>query len=205
MLPDPITNPLELMQTDREAARERQDPTADFACFATVDGHGQPHARFVTLRGIDGVHVTFWANDTSPKLDHLRTNGRYELTAHWPTLARQYRLQGAYEWIPASELLGEHEARPWRAKVWDWVYEEVPQSAPAPDRSSFVAKFESRSIDLERAFGGQGAVPPPASAGLVRLEPRRVEVQEIDTERRLHDRRLLVRRGELWTQVVLVP
>ena len=132
-------------------------------------------------------------------------NGKYELTVYWPSLARQYRIQGIYHWIAASEVPDEYAVRPWRAKVWDWLHAEVPQSSPAPDRSSFVTKFESCGAELERRFGGQEAVPPAANAGLVCLEPRRVEVQQIDAERRLHDRRLFICERAMWTQEILVP
>ena len=205
MLPDQIENPLDLMERDRAVARERHDTTAEFACFATVDADGQPHARFVTIRRIDRAHVTFWASGTSPKRRQLKNNGKYELTAYWPTVARQYRLQGVYEWMAASEIPAEYAARPSRAKLWDSLYEETPQSSPVPERRDLVTRFERRGVELERVLGGHEAMSPPASAGLVRLEPRRVEVQAIDAERRLHDRRLFVREGERWTQVVLVP
>lgn len=205
MLPDEITNPLVLMQADRALARERQDATAEFACLATVDAGGQPHARFVTIRWIDAEHVTFWASGTSPKLEQLKANGKYELTAYWPTVARQYRLQGAYEWIAASQWPTQYVDLAWRAKVWGWLHEELPQSTPVRERSAFVQRFESRSAELERLYGDQKAVPPPASEGLLRLEPRQVEVLELDAERRLHDRRVLTREGDAWSQILLVP
>ena len=205
MLPDEIDNPLDLMRRDQAVAREHEDASAEFACLATVDADGQPHARFVTIRRIDSLHVTFWASGTSPKILQLNANGNYALTAYWPTLARQYRLQGVYHWIAASSVSDEYAALPWRAKVWDWLHEEMPQSAPAPERGHLVTRFESQGAELERVFGERELVPPPANAGMVRLEPQRVEVQQIDAERRLHDRRLLVRNGERWTQTVLVP
>jgi pyridoxine/pyridoxamine 5'-phosphate oxidase len=149
--------------------------------------------------------VTFWVHGTSPKLEQLKATGGYELTAYWPTVARQYRLRGQYEWIAASELPTKYADLPWRSKVWDWLHEELPQSTPVSERSDFVDRFEIRRTELERRFGDLKAVPPPASAGVVRLEPRRVEVQEIDTERRLHDRRVLTREGDSWSQMLLVP
>jgi pyridoxamine 5'-phosphate oxidase len=205
VLPDKILNPLSLMRTDRELARQRHDAAADFACFATVDASGEPHARFVTLRVINGEHVTFRASGSSPKVHQLQSNGSYELTAYWPSLARQYRLRGTYEWIAASEFPVDYAAVPWRPKVWDWLHEELPQSATVSDRSHFVDRFESCGAGLERFFGNQNAVPPPPSAGIVRLEPQLVEVQALDTEHRLHDRRVLSRAGDGWSQVILVP
>ncbi len=193
------------MRRDQAVARERADPNAEFACLATVDADGQPHARFVTIRAIDNLHVAFWCSGTSPKIRQLNANGRYALTAYWPVLARQYRLEGGYEWIAASLVPDEYAALPWRAKVWDWLHEEMPQSEPGPERDQLVARFESRGAQLERVFGGREAIPPAANAGMVRLEPRRVEVQQIDAERRLHDRRVLVRDGQRWTQTILVP
>jgi pyridoxamine 5'-phosphate oxidase len=205
MLPNNISNPLDLMRSDREVARERGDATVDFACFATVDADGEPHARFVNLRVIDSEHVTFRANSTSPKVQQLQSNGSYELTVYWPSVARQYRLRGTYEWIAASKLPAEYASHSWRAKVWDWVHEELAQSAPVPERSHFVERFESCSAELLRSFGDQSAVPPAPSAGIVRLKPRRVEVQEIDSERRLHDRRVLNSADNRWWQELLVP
>jgi len=205
MLPDEIINPLDLMRRDRALARERHDSLAEVGCLATADASGQPHARFITLREIDGSSVTFWASGTSPKLLQLKANGNYELTTYWPTLARQYRLQGSYEWIAAAVAQAEHAARPGRAKLWDWLHEELPQSTPVADRSSLVAKFENLSAGLTRSFGDLDAVAPAPSAGFIRLEPRRVEVQELDLDRRLHDRRVLIRDGDRWTQSLLVP
>ena len=205
MLPDHIANPVELMGTDRALARERRDPMAEFACFATVDANGQPHARFVTLRLLDGTHVTFWADAASPKLQQLNANGKYELTAYWPIVARQYRLQGVFTWIAASDVPDEYAARPWRAKVWDWLHQDLPQSVPVSDRSNFVDSFQRSNAELELKSRVPEAVPPPAGAGLVRLEPRRVEIQHLDAVHRLHDRRLFVLDGGRWSQTVLVP
>jgi pyridoxamine 5'-phosphate oxidase len=85
---------MDLMRRDQAVAREHEDASAEFACLATIDADGQPHARFVSIRRIDSLHVTFWASGTSPKILQLNANGNYALTAYWPTLARQYRLQG---------------------------------------------------------------------------------------------------------------
>lgn len=193
------------MRSDRELARQRRDTTAEYACFATVDTSGEPHARFVTMGAIDDDHLTFRAASSSPKLDQLRDSGGYELTAYWPTVARQYRLRGTYRWVPASDFPEVYAGFPWRTKVWDWLHEELAQSAPVPERAYFVDRFERCGPELERRFGSREAVPPSPSAGLVRLEPQRVEVQEIEPEHRLHDRRVLSLAGERWTQVILVP
>jgi pyridoxine/pyridoxamine 5'-phosphate oxidase len=83
VLPDEISNPLDLMRRDQAIARERQDASADFACFATVDVDGQPHARFVSIRRIDSFHMTFWASETSPKIRQLNASRHYALTAYW--------------------------------------------------------------------------------------------------------------------------
>lgn len=205
MLPETIANPLSLMRADRELARQRQDAFADLACFATVDANKQPHARFVTLRAFDDEHVAFWASASSPKLDQLRSTGNYELTTYWPTLARQYRLRGTYEWIAASEVREQFAALPWRTRVWSWLHEELAQSTPVSERSQFVDGFWRCGAALERLFGNQNAVPPPADVGLVRLAPSRVEVQALDLAHRLHDRRVLSRAGNGWSQVILVP
>jgi len=205
MLPENITSPLDLLREDREAARAQNDAHADFACFATVDEYGQPHARFVTMRTIDAVRVTFWSNDTSPKTQQLKSSSRYELTVYWSSLQRQYRLQGNYRWVAASDLPDEYAGSTWRGKVWDWLHQELPQSGPLVARSHLVTRFEQRELELEQQFEDKQSVPPPASAGLIQLEPWRVEVQALDTLRRIHDRRLLVRDGQLWTQQLLIP
>jgi pyridoxamine 5'-phosphate oxidase len=205
VLPAEISNPLHLLRSDRAIARDRGDPMAEFGCLATADPSGRPHARFMTLREIDDDCVTLWANSTSPKVNQLALNGHYELTTYWPTLARQYRLQGSHEWVGAALVQALYSARPWRAKVWDWLYEEMPESTPVPDRNSFVARFESLSSELERLFGSLDQVGPAPGAGLLRLQVRRVDVQEIDDEQRLHDRRLFVHDGDQWSQLLLVP
>lgn len=199
VLPDEIDDPMRLLGTDLKRARELGDPMAGMGCLATADADGQPHARMVTLSEIEEGCVRIWTSRNSPKARQLETSLRYELTTWWPSVLRQYRLRGEFDWTEEAELAERFATRPDRSKLWGWLHEELPESSVVPDGIELAERYEA----AQRRFAG--SVPMSPSVGLLCLRIKRVEVQQIDMHRRIHDRRLLILGDRGWSHVRLVP
>lgn len=205
MLPELIEDPLALLREDLQRARGHNDRHASSATLATVEDD-QPALRVVTLRLHEDDRLLVSANATSPKAHALRRNPRCELLFYWASLQRQYRLRGAASFVSAAELPELYRHVPWRSKTWDHVYESLPQSTPVQTRSEFVAPFREQLSALQARHPSASEVPATLSAGYLAVVPDAIDVQELDLEERLHDRRLFTREGEgPWVQTLLVP
>lgn len=156
----------------------------------------------VTLRTIESHALLVSAHASSPKCHEAATAGGYELVVYWASLARQYRLRGACEWVSASSLRELYSSAPLRGRVWDRLHEELPQSSVVPDRASFTQRFEQLAGDPIMA--SPNAAPAPG-AGYLRLFADVVEVQTLDLQQRLHDRHRFERRADGWAHALLVP
>ncbi|MEO0603582.1 MAG: pyridoxamine 5'-phosphate oxidase family protein [Myxococcota bacterium] len=199
-LPDRIDDPLALFAADLERITASDGPEGRLACLATVDANGQPHARTVSVHLVDGVLRT-WSHRTSPKVTQLTRHPRCELTLWWPSLQRQFRLQGRGVWVPASQRPEAYATRPGTSRRWYWLYEELPKSTVVGSRAELLARYEA----LAAGTPDPDTLEPPPGAGLVEVTPDRIEIQQIERARRLHDRRRFVRRGEEWHEDQLVP
>ena len=63
--------------------------------LATVDAAGQPHARYVLLRGLDADGLRFFTNRESDKARQLDASGRAGATFGWHRRHRQVRVTGS--------------------------------------------------------------------------------------------------------------
>ncbi|MDD9966179.1 MAG: pyridoxamine 5'-phosphate oxidase family protein [Myxococcales bacterium] len=204
MLPASIDDPVQLLVEDRARAAECGDPMQGFATLATVEG-GQPAARVVTLRRLTATQLLVSANATSPKVRALGDNPRCELLVYWVTLQRQYRVRGTARFVPARAHADLYALSPWRSKTWDHVYEQIAQSTPA-DRSDFVPRFREVLATLQAHYEEPGQVPATPHAGYLQVHPDQIEVQALDLEERLHDRRRFVRTtDDDWSEQALLP
>lgn len=202
---DDVRDPLATLAADRLRARERRDPSAEFGCLATVDASGQPCARMVTLRTIDSSSVLVSAHRSGPKIEQLTHEPRFELVVYYQTLQRQYRLRGVSEWVPAVQVPELFAQAPWPSRVWNWMHEEWPQTSTAPTRAVMLARFHALTRELEAEAFTRASIAASPGAGYLRLCTTRVELQALDLELRLHDRREFVRADLGWNQRVLVP
>jgi pyridoxamine 5'-phosphate oxidase len=209
LFPALTADPMALLIADHARASEARDPHCNFATFITAGSDGQPHGRTVTLRELRDDALLLSANATSPKVRELRESGRCELLVYWSSVQRQYRLRGTCEFIAVSDepaLAQLYRQSPHRARVWDWFYAEQPQSTPVADRESVVARFEEISERLLAQSKEPAELAPASGAGYLRLVPTEVEIQALDLEWRLHDRRSYRKQASGdWEQSWLVP
>src|SRR5476651_2702630 len=70
--------------------------------LSTVSPEGQPHARFVLLKGFDAEGLVFFTNCASEKGRDLEANPRAALTFGWIEQERQVRIEGIVSPTPRA-------------------------------------------------------------------------------------------------------
>jgi pyridoxamine 5'-phosphate oxidase len=163
--------------------------------LATVSPAGQPHARFVLLKGFDAKGFVFFTSFCSEKGRDLDENPRAALTFGWIEQERQVRIEGAVGPLPRSAVEAYFQTRPRGSRLGAWVSN---QSDVIPNR----AFLEQRLAETEAHFPDQ--VPPPATWGGYRLALEQVEFWQGRTNR-LHDRLRYRKDGAGWIIERLAP
>ena len=168
----------------------------DAVALATATRAGQPSLRVVLLKSFDGHGFVFFTNYRSRKGRELARNPQAMLLFHWGELARQVRIEGRVEKLPARESDAYFATRPRGSQLAAWA---SPQSAVIAGRGPLerrVAAFARKHPD---------GVPRPPHWGGYRLVPEAFEFWQ-GGEDRLHDRILFRRaRGGRWRIERLAP
>ncbi|MGH9108101.1 MAG: pyridoxamine 5'-phosphate oxidase [Acidimicrobiales bacterium] len=206
-MPEDGSDPLRLLATWMEQAREAGEPMPEAMCVATAGGAGAPSARMVLLRGLGagegldggaGGGLVFYTDYGSSKAADLAVNPRAAAVFHWlRPVHRQVRVTGTVERTSA-----ESSDRYWATR-------------PPASRRSALASHQSRVIGsrstLESAAAALALLPPddPALArpdrwGGYRIAPDTVELWEEGPDR-LHDRLRYHRRDGRWVAERLSP
>ena len=175
-------------------AGEPNDPNA--VALATVDADGQPAVRMVLLKGHDEWGFVFYTNRESRKADALAANPVAALLFHWKSIRRQIRIEGAVEPVSDAESDAYFASRSRDSQLGAWASD---QSRPLDARETFEARFEA----MKARFDG-GDVPRPPHWGGYRVIPTKIEFWQ-DRAHRLHERRLFVRVGDGWDEILLYP
>lgn len=168
------------------AAREEAGEPATAVLLATADADGRPSARVVLLKQVDRRGFVFFTNRTSRKAEQLAANPQAALTAYWPPLGRQVRIEGAVEQVADEESDAYFATRSRESQLGAWASR---QSAALPARAVLV----ERTAEAEGRFAG-GPVPRPPFWGGYRIIPARIEFW-LERAHRLHDRVLYLRRA----------
>jgi pyridoxamine 5'-phosphate oxidase len=176
---DLLADPIAQFERWFEDARRAEVHEPNAMTLATVGSDGQPAARVVLLRSVDGRGLTFFTNLTSRKSRELEANAKAALVFWWGPLARQVRFEGAVEPVGAAEADAYFASRPRGSQIGAWA---SPQSSVLPSREALDAAVQSYSERFAAA-----RVPRPEFWGGLRLVPVLVEFWQGQRDR-LHDR-----------------
>jgi len=165
--------------------------------LATVDNEGQPSLRTVLLKLFDEKGFVFYTNYGSRKARQIAVNPKVSLLFAWVPLARQVKITGTAEKIPATESLKYFVTRPRGSQIGAWA---SAQSEMVNSRSMLEAKFE----EIKQKFS-KGEVPLPDFWGGYRVVPDTVEFWQ-GRSNRLHDRFIYSRTAaDKWQIARLAP
>jgi pyridoxamine 5'-phosphate oxidase len=188
-------NPLSLFQLWFDQAVKAQCPEPNSMTLATADAAGNPSARIVLLKGVDGAGFTFFTNYESQKGKELAARPHAALLFHWHELERQVRIKGVVERVSPAESDEYFHSRPAASRIGAWA---SPQSAEIPNRE-FLEEAEKR---FATDFGDKP--PRPEHWGGYRLHPTEIEFWQ-GRPSRLHDRIHYQLDGAQWRIARLAP
>ncbi len=161
---------------------------------ATASADGEPSARMVLLRGLDGRGFVFYTNWGSAKARDLAANPRAALLFYWAP-DRQVRVRGPVERATAEESDAYWRTRPRGSQLGAWA---SAQSEVIEGR----AGLERRLAEMAARFPGE--VPRPPFWGGYRVVAETVELWQRRDDR-LHDRLRYRRDGGGWILERLSP
>jgi pyridoxamine 5'-phosphate oxidase len=153
------------------------DPNA--FSISTVDSRNRPSSRTVLLKYFDERGFVFFTNFESKKAEHIEANPNVALLFFWSEAARQVKIRGTAERIPASETLKYFISRPRGSQIGAWV---SAQSSVISSRSLLENKFQ----EIKSKFRNK-EVPLPSFWGGYRVVPDEIEFWQ-GRRNRLHDR-----------------
>jgi pyridoxamine 5'-phosphate oxidase len=192
-MPDDPYKLFELWYADAERAGAAQP---DAVALATVSAGGQPSARMVLFKGIEGGAFLFYTNYSSRKGNDLAANPRAAIVFYWFATRHQVRVSGSVRKLSREASAEYFHSRPRGAQL----------SALASRQSSVVpsrAVLEQKVLQLAQRYPEE--VPLPSQWGGFALRPRWIEFWE-NREDRLHDRiRYSRRAGGGWRLERLSP
>ena len=189
-----MNDPIELFGLDRSRARELGDPLVDRCFVSSVDADGNPQARTLVLRDIDGEHALF-CNATSRKVEEFRNSKSIAVLVFWPSIQIQYRLSVHVSSLNHEIVRSHWQLKPPITKRLDWFYENHPQSSEIASRDCLLRAISDMD-DVTDA--------PPSTMGL-RFQPVLVERLALDTDEGIHDRRRYALVDGNWIVKTLVP
>ncbi len=193
-LPDPLPeNPVELLETwQREAIHASNTPNPTAVVLATSSADGDPSARVVLCRGLDGANgtMTYFTNLVSRKAADVGANPRAEVVFFWDHDSRQARMHGPVTAVDEAEAQAYFASRPLLSRLGAWASD---QSQPLESRAALAEKllavmdrFGVSLTDLALSRHTPN-VPKPPHWGGFRLWTDRVELWTMGAGR-LHDR-----------------
>tara|TARA_Y100000588_G_scaffold114538_1_gene125710 strand:+ start:31 stop:486 length:456 start_codon:yes stop_codon:yes gene_type:complete len=150
----------------------------------------------VLLKFLEGEEIGFFTNMESDKSIEIKSTPAVSATIWWPEMERQVRMEGtAYE-MKRPQVEAYHSSRPRKSRIAAWASD---QSRSLESREELIRKFE----EMECEFEGT-EVPLPPFWGGFRITVDRVEYWS-GRPSRLHERVILTRTGDSWSQRRLYP
>lgn len=195
---DPIAD----IVAEREIARQRQDPHVDTCFLATVNSHGRPEVRAVSLRDVGPQGFGLLLNIHSPKWQQIEQHGQCSLLILWSTVRRQYRVYGALQPMEPQRLLHYWQRKTHGSRLLEYYYSAFQQqSQPIPGRNTLLEGIAA----LTQRYPDKDAMQPPQSLRGVYLVPVEIDVWHGSPEDRLHDRHVCRRTAAGWECRTVVP
>jgi pyridoxamine 5'-phosphate oxidase len=198
----PVGNdPFQLFEAWMAEAAAQEPHDANAMVLATATQDGQPSARMVLLKGVDGPSArgrgfVFYTNKQSRKGEELAANPRAALLFHWKSTRRQIRIEGTVQDATEAEADAYFATR---SRVSRLGAIASDQSRPLPER----AELERRVAEADARYPGE-AVPRPLHWTGYRLVPDAFEFWQ-DMPYRLHDRLVFRRAPGGWETARLYP
>ncbi len=188
--------PLKLLSSWIQEAREKGSVEPNAMTLATVDESGTPRSRMVLLKFLEGEEIGFFTNTESDKSMEIKSTPAVSATIWWPEMERQVRIEGSAYEMKRSQVEEYHSSRPRKSRIAAWASN---QSRPLESRAELLRKFE----EMECEFEGT-EVPLPPFWGGFRIVVDRIEYWS-GRPSRLHERVVLKRTDESWSMSRLYP
>ena len=188
--------PLSLLSKWIQDAREKGVIEPNAISLATVDESGAPRNRVVLLKFLEGEEVGFFTNLESDKSIEIQQTPTVSATIWWPEMERQVRIEGTAREMERSQVEEYYSSRPRKSRIGAWASE---QSRTLESRDDLLRKYE----EMECEFEGT-EVPLPPFWGGFRIAVDRIEYWS-GRPSRLHERVVLTKTGETWSERRLYP
>ena len=188
--------PLSLLSKWIQEAREKGVIEPNAISLATVDGSGAPRNRVVLLKFLEGEEVGFFTNLESDKSIEIQQTPTVSATIWWPEMERQVRIEGTAREMERSQVEEYYSSRPRKSRIGAWASD---QSRTLESRDDLLRKYE----EMECEFEGT-EVPLPPFWGGYRIAVDRIEYWS-GRPSRLHERVVLTKTGETWSERRLYP
>lgn len=171
-----------------------RDPHA--MTLSTVDEAGDPDARVLILKGVEGAGWQFAGHGFSPKGHQLAVHPRAALTFYWPEHGRQVRLRGPVTPGSAQDNAGDFLGRSDTARAESLLARQ----------SQYLADPAECDQALERSLSLIRQEPSLVDSGwtLYTLAPVEVEFWQA-ARSRVHTRLRYERAGDGWERFRLWP
>ena len=188
--------PLSLLSKWIQEAREKGVIEPNAISLATVDESGAPRNRVVLLKFLEGEEVGFFTNLESDKSIEIQQTPTVSATIWWPEMERQVRIEGAAREMGRSQVEEYYSSRPRKSRIGAWASD---QSRTLESRDDLLRKYE----EMECEFEGT-EVPMPPFWGGFRIAVDRIEYWS-GRPSRLHERVVLTKTGDSWSERRLYP
>jgi len=188
--------PLALLSRWIQEAEDQGLVEPNSMSLATIGSSGSPRNRMVLLKFFEGEELGFFTNLESDKSLEIQENPRVSATMWWPVMERQVRVEGRAYRMDSSQVEEYYSSRPRKSRIAAWASN---QSRTLESREHLLRKFE----EIESRFEGL-EVPLPPFWGGFRIMVNRVEYWS-GRPSRLHERVVLCKEGESWSEKRLYP
>ena len=193
-------DPIARIKTERQEARNQDDPNADL-CFLALSESEKPSVRTLVLRDVSDDGFTLFINTTSPKWSIIQTNNKAEMLIWYSTSQTQYRIYGLIEKLSPSIIEHNWHRRPPESKYIDYSYESLgPQSSKINSRDDLAEHIK----ELKEEHQEEEMVKPESAAGIV-LRPEVIEMLDLNSPNRIHDRQHFSLINGKWQSTQLIP